>query len=65
MLMNQPKSPALVTPQFRYEREMAVFFVDDRDIADAIKKVTRTITMPNTNNLKVCDHLCILYILLI
>ena len=35
--------------QFHYEGEMGVFFVDDRDIADILKGLSKTITIPNTN----------------
>ena len=35
--------------QFQYQGEMGVFYVDDRDVADIIKGVSKTITLPNSN----------------
>ena len=35
--------------QFQYQGDMAVFYVDDRDVADIIKGVSKTITLPDTN----------------
>ena len=35
--------------QFQYQGEMAVFYVDDKDVAEIIRGVSKTITLPNTN----------------
>lgn len=35
--------------QFHYEGQMAVFHLKDRDIAESLRKINKTITMPNSN----------------
>lgn len=42
--------PATFRPiQFHYENEMGVFHVDNHDVADLLRKIHRTITVPESN----------------
>lgn len=48
-LLGNHLPPTFKPFQFHYENEMGVFHVDDRDTAELIKSLSRTITMPNSN----------------
>ncbi|XP_025104123.1 nuclear RNA export factor 1-like isoform X1 [Pomacea canaliculata] len=43
-------TPGPLSPiEFHYEGQMAVFHLKDRDIAESLRKINKTITMPNSN----------------
>lgn len=46
--------------QFGYKGEMAVFYLDDRDVANLMRGVSRRITLPGSN-FKVCVLVILLY----